>query len=60
MMCDEALLSSSFPWQSGDEEVVGELVSLLATLSRTARPWEEVSAPTLFSTLTLAIPSSKV
>lgn len=45
--------------KSGDEEVVGELVSLLATLSRTARPWEEVSAPTLFSTLTLAIPSSK-
>lgn len=60
MWHDTALLGSSFLWQSRDEEVVGELVSLLATLCRTGHPWEEVSAPTLFSTLTLAIPSSKV
>ncbi|XP_063878682.1 nucleoporin NUP188-like isoform X2 [Scylla paramamosain] len=45
--------------KSGDEEVVGEMVNLLATLCRTAQPWKEVSAQTLSSTLTLAVPSSK-
>ncbi|MPC28492.1 Nucleoporin NUP188 [Portunus trituberculatus] len=45
--------------KSGDEEVVGEMVSLLATLCRTAHPWEEVSPSTFSSTLTLAVPSTK-
>ncbi|KAK4289871.1 hypothetical protein Pmani_027800 [Petrolisthes manimaculis] len=45
--------------KSGDEEVVGELLSLLATLSQIPHLSEELLAGSLCSTLTLIIPPSK-
>lgn len=45
--------------KNGEEEVVGELLRLLATLSRISQLSEELSTHTLSSTLTLVIPPSK-
>lgn len=43
----------------GEEEVVGELLHILATLSRISQLSEELSTEALSSTLTLIVPSSK-
>lgn len=45
--------------QCGEEEVVGELLRLLSTLSRVAELSDDLSTQTLSSTLTLTIPPSK-
>ncbi|XP_045596083.2 nucleoporin NUP188 isoform X2 [Procambarus clarkii] len=45
--------------KNGEEEVVGELLRLLATLSRISPFSEELSTHALSSTLTLVIPPSK-
>ncbi|XP_064083813.1 nucleoporin NUP188-like [Macrobrachium nipponense] len=45
--------------QSGKDDVVGELLRLIATLSRISHQSDDLSTDTLSSTLTLTIPPSK-